>query len=230
MKKHLAFIGVALPLSSLAFFDDFNGNSLEPWWVPFSESATLSYNVSGGMLNITGVNHVNSGYGTFFLEAALPSSADFDMSARVGWEFGPTQGLGIAVVHRSGTPLLDEIIGEVAYYHDLPLGTGVFGRVHDTFSSIAEPPDGFHVLRVLRTGQQVEAFFDAIPLIAGQTSTEATGVRMAIYGLTPPSTVALHVDWIDVNVVPEQTTVWALAVLVLLLLARVKNSVRARIL
>ena len=89
----LGVVAPARALAQIVFFDDFDGDELLPHW-SLPDRSRWEYNVSGGMLNVTGLfypgpmpGHPDSG-NFAAMGAQFAPQGDFRVDARMGWDPG----------------------------------------------------------------------------------------------------------------------------------------------
>jgi hypothetical protein len=183
------------------FYDDFNGNALQPHWLLPPPWAPWLYNVSDGMLNVDRVLYPSNPkviYNWAFIGAIFePIASDFHTSARMGWEAGE-QG---AVFFELSSPQGGRVAG-FGYG-----GNGLFAKSPTQTIQFAAPAPGLYDFAVGRTGNELRFYLDGV-LLGGLTDTILDPAGSITLGFHEhnlmPSPGALHVD--HVLIVPSPAT------------------------
>ncbi len=198
------------------FLDEFDGNQLAPHWV-LPPASRWEYNVSGGMLNVTGLFYPSApkaGYNTADMTAGFNGAgiSDFEFLVRAGWDPripGSDRQITLAVASGSAT------IGQFRYVEAgssasafLALSNGTGGP-----PGVIVPSPGLHDFHFARMGAELQFSFDGalvatLPTVVAGSPTQVYlqfSIGWPNQGLSP-----IHVD--SVAVVPGPPTLAAFAV------------------
>ncbi len=209
----LVVLGIAPSFCSI-FFDDFDGDSLKSHWGINKGEFNLSdweYSVEDSWLNVWNVwGPYDSGNSVrlYSYGGTFPKQNDFDVKARVAWDQGEFQALGLSV------GVLDIFInmGYSVRPGEQPKIVANFQNFGGGSSSIPAPSSGIHEFRITRVGALLTAYFNGVPFHQGNDTQGFYLGNIAFSFVGPkgygnPQFAPLYVDW--VAVVPEPSTIAA---------------------
>ncbi len=159
MRKLIALSIGVLPLTSLAFYDSFDGNKLGSHWKEWSENDDIAnYTVANSLLTVTRVYNSPTGYSSVFLHAAVEPYQDFDFRAVFGWDMGTNRSIVIGV----GTYNDQFGFARLASFgfNGYPGGETSVSLAGADQIYLPEPAVGFHEFRATRNGSMGRAYLD----------------------------------------------------------------------
>jgi hypothetical protein len=202
------------------FFDDFDGNDLQPHWgVP--PAWHWEYNVSNSMLNVTGLFYPSQSHPPLsanyaYITAPFAPQSDFRMDVWMGWEAGQMPHRLTAIVGGAGgSPYL----ARFGFRNEFP-GTdpSIYAAVGGGGGpvSMPAPSPGIYQFTISRTGSLFNCYFNGVTFATFQDSSgiSAASIVFEFVGPHPGTLGVLHVD--RVLVVPAPASF--LGVLALLFL------------
>lgn len=216
LPRHFLALLALCPASALAqpvFFDDFDGNALQPHWGQ-PNPLFWEYNVSNSMLNVTNLlypSHPKSPTNFAGLGTSFSPLTDFQLDVRMGW--GSAQGVArFALEIQAGG-------GSVAHigYGESFGPIGVFAGTSAGVVTIPSPPPGIYDFRVVRTGEQYRFYFEG-NLFASLTSLYTgpiDGVGFFFSSPYPGQSGPFHIDRVrvvpapGVLLAPALVSIWA---------------------
>ncbi len=197
------------------FYDDFSGDELKPHWKFQTEGPQWDYEVTDGMLK---VNKIIPGGGVWLY--TYLTAGDFDLRAKVGWDFAEVHSLYVfmGVLPPPPTSSSLSVMGYKKFTNDATIIATFDGGKH--INEIPAPTSGFHEFRMTRFGVQRQAFFNDELILEG-TGSQSTAyvLTLAFYGSDSDKMAPLYVDEISV-VVSEPMTVLSTAFFTILFLSK----------
>jgi hypothetical protein len=192
-----------LPAGAMAqyvFFDDFNGNDLLPHWGQ-PPAQDWEYNVSGGMLNVTGLFYPPPPFpvSNAAISAQFEPLSDFRVDVWMGWQAGDAPHRIVASVLGPWGP--GPIIAEFGYRHmhstlpqEIVLGTGTSAVF------LPAPTAGIHHFTVTRSGAEFAFYLNGghLATFPDLWGTPAGGIGIEFVGPTQGQFGTLHVDRVQV--------------------------------
>lgn len=169
-------MNLLLAVACLAVWsDDFDGTTLQSHWAFYTEGGSLSYSVSGGYLNVTGVS------GPFRpdqvkMYAQVGSFQDFVATALVEWNPGRLQALAFEV--QTQYPIFVPRFAEIRY--TASRGNRVIATLPGVQRGGRGAQSGAHEFRLTRSGSTMNAFFDG-RLIASTSSAPLNPVTYVAF-------------------------------------------------
>ena len=186
------------------FFDDFDGNKLQPWWGFFSECGAMEYTVEDSLFKVTRIYKVQPCELTAVLMGAeFEEQLDFDMTAIMGWDEGSAQAMGMWAP-RTGGQVLGAIGYRVSPGQAPVIVAEVVGDTHKSIE-IPAPPPGLYEFRLTRTGKWTRAYFEGQLLVEVQANNYVfplLGTEFVFDGPDSDEFSTLYVDRITVTPAP----------------------------
>ena len=179
------------------FYDDFNGNALQPHWLLPPPWAPWQYNVSNSMLNVERLLYPSNPKVLFnwaFIGAIFaPITSDFVASVRMGWESGEQGAVFFSLSTPEGGGVAQFGFG----------GNALFAQSSSQNLQFAAPPAGMYEFSIARVGNELGFSINGALLgsLIDSSVYSAGSITLGFHEHNlMPSPGALHVD--RVRVVP----------------------------
>jgi hypothetical protein len=213
--------------------DHFDDGSLgSDWQVSFTNANGWTHTESGTLLTVTDITSAthDSGAGGNYATATLSKSFSAISDFQVGLGFSWDSENDNRAMQRVGVRLLDSVGDTVvsAFYSDAWLAargekTATIGHIENItdgsgsgFDSLAFA--GNAVIDIVRTGEEIDVFWNSINILSGDNSSEVSGVALdysfysyiaagpSLYG--SESIDFINIDGTQVSNVPVPAAVW----------------------
>lgn len=178
------------------FFDDFDGPDLLPHWRA-PDPSHWEYDVSGGMLNVTGlfypgIPHLGGNFAA--IGASFVPQTDFRVDAWMGWEAGDDpHGIAIQMLAAGVTA-----VAEFKYSDEEPGRPPILIAGSGTEAVTAPaPPPGLYQFTIARIDAEFEFYLDGslFARLPDRRGRLADTVAFDFLGPNPPAQLgAFHID------------------------------------
>jgi hypothetical protein len=160
------------------------------------------YNVSGGMLNVTGLfnpSHPKSPTNFAIMGAPFAPQSDFQLDVRMGW--GTSEGVArfeLVVRINSGG------VATIGYGTGLGGPLGIYAATSQDLVTIPAPPPGIYDFRIARVGTVFDFYFEGnhfATLTSGYTGP-VNGLSFFFSSPYPGQSGPFHIDRVQVVPTP----------------------------
>lgn len=194
---------------SIVFYD-FNEDTIPPKrleaYLGNHEKSSWEYTLNNSWLTVTNVWCPNATNAAYLTTGSTPAKTygDFEASAKVKWEDGKYNAVGLAV--GGGYPAWDVHITYVVFYPNVEPQIRVnFGSWGGGIAAFEAPPPGEHVFTLKRVGLTVFAYIDGALIYQSSTNNAyiVDGITLVFAGpkdYNDPMFKPLSVDWVYLKV------------------------------
>ncbi|MCH8275412.1 MAG: PEP-CTERM sorting domain-containing protein [Armatimonadetes bacterium] len=208
MSKWFLTVLLAAPFSETAgvvFFDDFEGDELGGHWQRGGHAGWgLEYEVRDSLLIVTRV--YDPAPPSWFVASLGQPLADWELTARIGWDPGESQELLVHAVSEFSPGFFFGGEGGVHYRKRAGNSPVVLGWFTGGVGEIPAPPSGMHEIRIVKVADHGWVYFndELFFEVTGLSLPAMQYVGLGFNGPDSPDFAPLYVDWI--RVVPEPGT------------------------